>query len=510
MISATWNRPLRSAIPTLGLFVLGLATNVAAQQAPATLSLGEAIHLARMNNPDFLATANDATESDWAVRAAYGALLPSANVSTGMQYQGEGSQRLGIFTSDDLGVSATTGYLLSSYSLGLSYRLDGEVLLRPAQARARRDATHARIDAAAFALASEVTRQYLAVLAAQDAVALAEQELARANENLKLAEARVAVGSAIPLEAKQAEVERGRAEVELLKARNLQRTEQLRLMERLGITLERDVELTTKFTVFEPTWRLEDLLATAMSSHPQLRALRSEEEAGRANLKVARSRYLPSLSLQLGWSGYTRQATNEDFLIDQEHLNLEMQRQNCVAYNDLVSRLVTPLPAQDCSVYQLTDARRAEILARNDVFPFNFSNDPFAAQVTISLPIFNGFIREQQVQSAQVAIDDVRHQLRKEELRLRTEIGMALQNVQTAYQTFELESRNRELADEQLRLAQERYRVGAISFVELLEAETIKARADRSYLAAVYAFHEGLAALEAAVGHPLDRPQEGF
>src|SRR5690606_8618472 len=97
----------------------------------------------------------------------------------------------------------------------------------------------------------------------------------------------------------------------------------------------------------------------------------------------------------------------------------------------------------------------------------------------------------------------------KEELRLSTEIGTALQNVQTAYQTYVLESRNRELAEEQLRLAQERYRVGAISFVELLDAETIKARADRSYLSSVYAFHEGLAALEAAVGHPLDRPQEG-
>lgn len=509
MISTTWNRSLRAALPTLAMCVFALATNVAAQEAPVTLTLNEAIHLARLNNPDFLATSNDATESDWEVRAAYGGLLPSAQVSTGMQYQGEGSQRLGIFTSDDLGVAATTGYLLSSYSLGLSYRLDGQTLMRPSQAKARREATHARIDAAAFTLASEVTRQYLAVLAAQDAVTLAEQELARADENLKLAEARVAVGSAIALEAKQAEVERGRAEVELLKARNLHRSELLRLMERLGITLDREVELTTSFAVFEPTWQLEDLLATAMASHPQLRALRADENAGRANLRAARSQYLPTLSLQVGWSGYTRQATNEAFLIDQERFALDQQRQSCQAYNELVSRLVNPLPSQDCSVYQLTDARRAEILARNDVFPFDFSNDPFSAQVSISLPIFNGFVREQQVQSARVAVEDLRHRLRKEELRLSTEIGTALQNVQTAYQTYVLESRNRELAEEQLRLAQERYRVGAISFVELLDAETIKARADRSYLSSVYAFHEGLAALEAAVGHPLDRPQEG-
>jgi hypothetical protein len=35
------------------------------------------------------------------------------------------------------------------------------------------------------------------------------------------------------------------------------------------------------------------------------------------------------------------------------------------------------------------------------------------------------------------------------------------------------------------------------------EAETVKARADRAYLSAVYSYHEALAALEAAVGQPL-------
>ncbi|HEY8469846.1 MAG TPA: hypothetical protein VIL18_09395, partial [Longimicrobiales bacterium] len=37
-------------------------------------------------------------------------------------------------------------------------------------------------------------------------------------------------------------------------------------------------------------------------------------------------------------------------------------------------------------------------------------------------------------------------------------------------------------------------------FLELSEAETIKARADRAYLDALYGFHEALAALERATG----------
>jgi outer membrane protein TolC len=71
-----------------------------------------------------------------------------------------------------------------------------------------------------------------------------------------------------------------------------------------------------------------------------------------------------------------------------------------------------------------------------------------------------------------------------------------------------LEARNQELATEQLELARERYRVGVGTFLELQDAETTKARADRAHLAAMYNFHEALAALETAVGRNLKQVSE--
>jgi outer membrane protein TolC len=68
-----------------GLLALVFAlagTPTAYGQDVATLTLEEAIALARRNNPDYLAQANDITVADWAVRDAYGALLPGASVST--------------------------------------------------------------------------------------------------------------------------------------------------------------------------------------------------------------------------------------------------------------------------------------------------------------------------------------------------------------------------------------------------------------------------------------------
>jgi outer membrane protein TolC len=79
--------------------------------------------------------------------------------------------------------------------------------------------------------------------------------------------------------------------------------------------------------------------------------------------------------------------------------------------------------------------------------------------------------------------------------------------VQTARRSAELEARNAELAESSCNLARERYRVGAASFLELQDAETAKARADRAHLTALYQFHESLAALEAAVGRPLTQAE---
>lgn len=92
---------------------------------------------------------------------------------------------------------------------------------------------------------------------------------------------------------------------------------------------------------------------------------------------------------------------------------------------------------------------------------------------------------------------------------MRAEIQAAYRAVQAALETVRIEAANRDLADEQLRLETERYRVGSSTFLELSEAATIKARADRAYLDAIYGFHESIAALEAAVGIRLRQENGG-
>lgn len=502
MRSGRWKLP---AILTIILATVFPAA-VDAQQAPATLTLDEAIQIARRNNPEYLSRKNDETDADWAVRESYGALLPSLSVGGGLGYQGAGEERFGASLANE----TRTGYLSTNYSLGLNYQLAGESLMRPKQQKANRDAVLAQIEAADFELVTLVTQRYLAVRRAQDAVHLARQELERSDETLKLVEARVAVGAAIPLEAKQAEVERGRAEVELLRAENLVRTEKLRLVEALGVEIDPQIDLTSEFRVFEPRWSLEELTRSAMARHPVLRAFRAGAEASSLGVRMARSQYLPSLSLSAGITGYAQRATNPDAVIEMMQGQLDASRQSCLEMNQILENLTTPMP-RDCSPsnFQLSNADISRIRSDNSGLPFDFTRQPFGLRLEVSLPIFNGFSRERRLASARAAEADANHQVRREELRLRTEVASAYENLASAWRTVALEERNRDLATDQLKLARERYQVGAVSYIELKDAETIKARADRAYLDAVYTFHQSLAVLEIAVGGELPAREEG-
>lgn len=500
----------RRTVPAAALLLL-FGSPAAAQQPtpepPAALSLEEAVDIALRHNPAYRSELNDVGAAEWDVREAWGALLPGASANAGFQYQAEGTFRLGSLTGSELGVGTSPSSYLSDYFFGVDYYLDGATVARVGLQRSRLTAAAANARAAAVGLSSQVKSQYVAALGADDAVTVSRREVELAQENMDLARARVEIGAAPALELTQAEVALGRAQVDLLTSENAALNEKLELLRLMGVELDRDVTLTSTFAVFDPQWSVDELVDLAMAGHPQLRALRANRDAGDAGVRAARLTYLPSLSMSAGWSGFAREVSDESALIDAYREGQDNLVENCEAINILYARLTPPLPAEDCSRFVPNPADEADVLASNDAFPFAYEDQPFTARAQISLPIFQGFRREAQVQEARVLADDARYALRAQELQLRADVLSAHRTLETAYRAVQIEERNRALADQQLELARERYRLGALSYIDLSESTTLKARADRAYLASVYAFHQALAALEAAVGRPLTSSQ---
>ena len=305
-------RAARAAALLAGLVSQSVLPASAAGQenVPASLTLPEALEIALWNNPRVQAVRNDIAVADWNLNSAYGALLPSASLNSSVSWQGAGEQRFGSITADQLGFGDQPSFLFSSYNAGVNFSLSGRTLMAPGQARRNRDATRAQVRTAEANLRLNVTRAYLEVLRQIEGLSLAEQELARAELNLRLARGRQEVGSGSAIDVHQAEVSVGRAEITLLQSRTGVRNARVRLLQNLGVNLNAEPSLATSFAVTEPPWTVDALYQMAVSQNPDLQALRAGEESARYGVRMAWSSYLPSLSVSAGFSGFTRQASS--------------------------------------------------------------------------------------------------------------------------------------------------------------------------------------------------------
>ncbi len=482
---------------------------VSPPQRPVGLSLAEAIQQARANSPAYRQVLNDAAPARWGVRNAYGNLLPSLVASSDFGYTGSGQSNFGGgFTLP------TSSFLTSGYSLGIEWQLSGRSLQAPSQQRALERATGEDIDAAGVGLTAEISTQYLTTLQAGAQVAVARQQVLRNEDFLALAKARYQVGQATLLDVRQAEVTKGTSDVSLLRAVQAENEAKLDLLRRMGIeppvAIDRIV-LSDSFPVTPPDFQLDSLLALSDRQNPGLRSLRAREHAAAVDVRAAKTDFLPSLSLRAGWSGFTQQFTNQDLLLGQTLADAQVQAADC-EYNNAV-RTGLSLGGQTGNCYAavglvngggaLLDPVAQQIRSRNNTFPFSYTGQPFGANLTVSLPIFTGFSRSLRLSEARAQEDDMEEEVRARRLQVRTDVHSRYLGLQTAFRAIAVQGASREAARDQLRLAQDRYRLGAGTALEVSDAQNSVQRAEGDYVNAIYDYHKSIAALEAAVGRPL-------
>ena len=489
--------------PVLAALTLFAALPLRAQSRDTTssgptLTLDEAIALASRNNPDHLQVVNTRRTAGAARRSAYGALLPRADAEFQGQYRKQGAQPIN-------GVEFNTGSDIyqSSYWLGLSYSLNGAKLITPRLESANMNAVEADITSSSAGVKAEVTQRYLTVLQSEAKAALQDSLVRTSEAQLELAQAKMAVGSGTQLDVSRAEVTLGQSRVEALRAHNQIEIDKLKLFQQMGVQQPADVRLTSRFTVAEPGFTLDSVLQVARRENPAVEALRSRDKVAGLGVRRAQSEYLPTLSLSTGWGGYTYETTNGSVLVDQARAQALQQRASCFSQDSLRRGAGLSGIAGQCAQITFTDAQAAAIRSQNDQFPFDFTKQPFSLSATLSLPIFDGFSREQRTQEAQASRNDVRYQLRARELQLTADVTQAYLTLTTQTKVVALQHQNAAKAREELRLAEERYRVGASTFLEVTEARASVERAENDRIGAIYDYHKAFATLESAVGRPL-------
>ena len=86
---------------------------------------------------------------------------------------------------------------------------------------------------------------------------------------------------------------------------------------------------------------------------------------------------------------------------------------------------------------------------------------------------------------------------------MTADVTQAYLTLKTAAQTVALQEQNATKAQEELAFAEERYKVGASTFLDVVTSRGTYEQALIDRVNAVYDYHKAFAALENAVGRPL-------
>lgn len=479
--------------------------NAAAQQptapAPAvgpTLSLADAIAIARRSNPGFQTTLNSRRTASLALRSTNAAIIPTVSSSFTGDYR-EGKQQ--IVQGQAFG--STNNTFGTSGGVNANFNLQPGFLNDRRAARSNVEATEADIAGGEQTLRTTVITQFIAVLQAQANALLQDTLLITTTAQLDLARAKLQVGTSTQLDVDRAEVTNGTQRVAVLRARNQVDISKLQLFQVMGVEPTLSTRLEPLSNMQLPTQTLPELLDMARKSNPVLEAARAREEQANYTAKSARSSYLPSFSLSSGVGGYTNRFADTDALITSSQASAISSKASCIRSEEVRAALNLSNNLALCNNIAFTSSQESAIRESQSKYPFGFTRNGYGLNASLSLPIFNGFRREQNIEQAKLSRRNAQNSIRTTELTLGTEVNTAWLNLITSQQAVQIQEQNAATARRALLLAQERYKVGTISLVELIQSRGDFNQAETSRINAIYDFQRAFAQLEAAVGRPL-------
>jgi outer membrane protein len=409
------------------------------------ISLDEAIALAQRNSPQAVQAEGAERTSKAARVSAIGAILPSVSLSAGRSIQFGGGQTR---VSQNGDVITTASAPVNSTGLNLNMTLfdGGQRLYNLRTARYDIAAAEANHVAVRYDIALNVKQQYYAVLAALESEDAARVQMEQANVQFRTSIAKVRAGVATRSDSLRGVIQVGNAQLALITAQSNRAIANAALTRLVGS----EVPVTADpAAVHENMAALPDSaeLAALAKRGPAVDVAQATLEAAVESRKASKATYLPSLS-----ASYSRSGSG-------------------------------------------TDSR------------FGLGNEPFSYNgrlaFSLSYPIFNNFQREEQVVRAKVAEINAESQLRDAELGAQQSLAQYIGALRGASQRVAVQTASVAAAEEDVRVQQQRYNIGASTLLDLITSQAALAQAQQTLIQARYDYRIARAQLEALIGRDL-------
>jgi outer membrane protein len=420
-----------------------LGAGGAAAQTPS-VTLADAIRLSERVQPDVVRAAGGVRTADAQQRSAWGAYLPSLSASSAASdFFSEGTSRIdpvtGQLTNGNSSNRSISTSLSASVDLFTGFRRGAEMRA----ARAGERAADASLIDARFQQALVTTNQFLDALAADQLLQVRETSVRRAEEQLKTAVAKLHAGSATRSDSLRSLVTLGNARLDLITTQAQLAGAEANLARLIGQTGRVHALDDSAFYRVLPAIDTAALRTEAESKSPRVRSAGASAAQARASVGASRSAYWPSLSLaaNTGWNG-------------------------------------------------------------NRADDYNLLNQ---RQVSLSLRwmLFNGFDRELTIVQREADLDVAEASASDAQRAVQAELITQVAELEAARTRIEITQTSVLAAREDLRVQQERYRLGASTIVDLLTSQEALNQAEVDVVNARFDYLRAKAQIEALIGRNL-------
>ncbi len=430
----------------LALTLLAAASPLAAQAPDSTrpsVTLEQAIVLSLRTQPGVVQAEVAVDNAAARVRTAKGAWLPSLDLSASgnQNYSGVPSR---VDPNTGLAVGSASGSVNTSLRSSLTLFDGFQRSADSKSARAGENAADASLVNARYQQRLTTTNQFLDARAASELVGVRKASVERAQEQLKVSINKLSAGSATRSDSLRSRVTLGTAQLQLIQAEAQLATAEAGLARLIGVTGRVAAADDSSFyhVITEPL-DTTALRREAEATSPQVQAAEASASAARADIASARAGYWPTLSLSgnVGLSG----SSSRDY---------------------------------------------------------SFYNNR-GASLSLSWPLFNRFQREQSINSAENSALTAEAQAADAARQVSANLTSQLANLEASRTQIEITQVSVTAAEEDLRVQQERYRLGASTIVDILTSQEALDQAEVDAVNARFSYLRAKAQIEALIGRSL-------
>lgn len=413
------------------------------------LSLAEAVNLAQKNLPAAIQARNQERSAAASMRAAKGALIPNLSIGASTGYTT--GTTINNFDGSLTKLAGNPYSYGNSMNLSLDLFDGGRRFSEIKRNNFVSEAANVAVLTSRFDAALQAKQQFYAALAARESESAARAQLEQAEQQLKASIARLNAGVITKSDSLRSIIQVGNAQLAVLTAQNDLRVANAALTRITGSTTL--VTANPADTSYVPMTEITEAdLLRAVPDAPAIQLSEANLSIAKAAKRTQRATYLPSVSATYG---YNFSATSKG------------------------------------------------LTSGNLVLPFQGNASRQSLSLSMSYPIFNGFTRELNATNAEIAVDNAEANLRDAKLAAHANLSTQLRALNNANARIQVQLQSIAAAEEDLRVMQQRYALGASTLLDLLTSQTQLNQARQALIQARFDARVAKAQLESLLGREL-------